>query len=54
MKIMRGFSLIELIITIIGVLAAITISSYVNYMAKTRISAVLGELGGVNHSMSLF
>ena len=46
MKKIQGFTLVELIIAIVGVLAAIAIHTYANYMAQTRINIAINELNG--------
>ena len=49
MNAQKGFTLIELmiVIAIIGILAAIAIPQYQNYIAKSQVSRVMGELGGL-------
>ena len=47
MNAQKGFTLIELmiVIAIIGILAAIAIPQYQNYIARSQVSRVMGELG---------
>ena len=49
MNAQKGFTLIELmiVIAIIGILAAIAIPQYQNYIAKSQVSRVMGELGNL-------
>ena len=51
----KGFTLIELmiVIAIIGVLAAISIPLYQNYIAKTQITAAVSELNGAKPQYEL-
>jgi len=45
----KGFTLIELmiVVAIIGILAAIAIPQYQNYIAKSQVSRVMGEVGSM-------
>jgi len=47
MKKMQGFTLIELmiVVAIIGILAAVAIPQYQNYIAKSQVSRVMSETG---------
>lgn len=49
MNAQKGFTLIELmiVVAIIGILAAIAIPQYQNYIAKSQVSRAMGELGAV-------
>ena len=49
MNAQKGFTLIELmiVVAIIGILAAIAIPQYQNYIAKSQVSRVMSELGGI-------
>ncbi|MDO8329153.1 MAG: pilin [Fluviicoccus sp.] len=47
--IQKGFTLIELmiVVAIIGILAAVAIPAYQNYIAKSQVSRVMGEVGAL-------
>ena len=49
----KGFTLIELmiVVAIIGILAAVAIPQYQNYIAKSQVSRVMGETGGLRTSV---
>jgi type IV pilus assembly protein PilA len=54
-KLQRGFTLIELmiVVAIIGILAAIAIPLYQDYIAKTQATRVFGEVNSVRTSIEL-
>ena len=49
MNAQKGFTLIELmiVVAIIGILAAIAIPQYQNYIAKSQVSRVMAETGSI-------
>jgi len=55
MQAQKGFTLIELmiVVAIIGVLAAIAIPQYQNYVAKSQYSRVVGESGALRTAVEL-
>ena len=55
MNTQKGFTLIELmiVVAIIGILAAIAIPQYQNYVTKSQTTRAMGELGGLKTMVDL-
>lgn len=55
MNAQKGFTLIELmiVVAIIGILAAIAIPQYQNYVTKSQVTRVVGELGSLRTLVDL-
>ncbi|MFW2176585.1 MULTISPECIES: pilin [unclassified Moraxella] len=55
MNTQKGFTLIELmiVVAIIGILAAIAIPQYQNYVTKSQVTRVIGELGSIRTLVDL-
>ena len=55
MNAQKGFTLIELmiVVAIIGILAAIAIPQYQNYVTKSQVTRVVGETGGLRTLVDL-
>lgn len=51
-----GFTLIELsiVVAIVGILAAVAIPQYVNYMAQSKTSSAMVELGSLRTRVQLY
>jgi len=50
----KGFTLIELmiVVAIIGILAAVAIPQYQNYVAKSQVARVMGETGSLRTAIN--
>lgn len=55
-KISKAFSLIELmvVIAVVGILAAVAVPSYKNYLAKVKIVSGVSELQSLRHSVKQY
>lgn len=54
-KVQQGFTLIELmiVVAIIGILAAVAIPQYQNYIASSQVARVMGEVGALRSAVEL-
>ena len=52
----NGFTLIELmiVVAIIGILAAVAIPQYQNYVSKTQVTRVMAEVGALRNTNGVF
>src|SRR5690606_4323744 len=54
-NVQKGFTLIELmiVVAIIGILAAVAIPQYQNYIASSQVARVMGEVGALRSATEL-